>query len=383
MSTFLWTLMMKTARTLEINNAMRNITLVCTVVVAALGLAACNKVASHASLSAGPAVDSLKVFKLQAGKLDKSISLPGELLAYERVEIRPKVTGYIKQLKVDIGANVKKGQVLALVDAPEIQSRLGEGNSKMSAARARYQTSLDTYKRIAQASKTKGVISASELQKASNQMLADSAEYESQRYAFESYKQIGNYLALTSPFNGTVTQRNVYEGSYVGGANEKPLLVIEDTRRLRLRIAVPEAFTGVDLKDNKVKFNTKSYPNKSFDAVLVRKAGSIDANTRTEIWEFEVSNPDNALKAGSFANVSLSVSRKEPSFFVPFSAVVTTLEKKFVIKVSRDSTRWIDVSPGLNLADKTEIFGALQEGDTLVIKANEEIKPNEKVYVKL
>ncbi|QLH34617.1 MAG: efflux RND transporter periplasmic adaptor subunit [Cyclobacteriaceae bacterium] len=176
--------------------------------------------------------------------------------------------------------------------------------------------------------------------------------------------------------------KNIYEGSYVGATNEKPLLVIEDTRKLRLRIAVPEAFTGVDLKDNKVKFTTKAYPNKPFTAMLVRKAGSIDVNTRTEIWEFEVDNPDNSVKAGSFATVNLTVSRKDPTFFVPFSAVVTTLEKKFVIKISNDSTRWVDVSPGINLSDKTEIFGLLNEGDTLVIKANEEIKPNEKVYVK-
>lgn len=352
--------------------------------IAAAIVSSCNnsnqKESAHTT---SPAIDSLKSFRLKSEKLDKHISLPGELLAYERVEIRPKVTGYIKQLKVDIGSYVKKGQVLAMVDAPEIQSRLEEGGSKMNAARAKYQTSLDTYKRVAEASKTKGVISASELEKARNQMLADSAEYASQKYAYQSFRQVGDYLALTSPFNGTVTQRNIHEGSYVGGANEKPLLVVEDTKKLRLRIAVPEAFTGVDLKDNKVKFTTKSHPNKPFTAVLVRKAGSIDVNTRTEAWEFEVDNTDNTLKAGSFANVNLTISRKDPSFFVPFSAVVTTLEKKFVIKISNDTTRWIDVSPGINLADKTEIFGPLNEGDTLVIKANEEIRPNEKVYVKL
>lgn len=362
---------------------MRTIKSILILAIATGSISSCNdKSQKESSHTTAPPVDSLKTFRLKSEKLDKHISLPGELLAYEKVEIRPKVTGYIKQLKVDIGSNVKKGQILAMVDAPEIQSRLSEGGSKMNAALAKYQTSLDTYKRVAEASKTKGVISASELQKARNQMLADSAEYESQKYALQSFKQVGNYLALTSPFNGTVTQKNIYEGSYVGGANEKPLLVIEDTRKLRLRIAVPETFTGVDLKDNHVKFTTKAYPNKPFTALLVRKSGSIDVNTRTEIWEFEVDNTGNALKAGSFANVDLTVSRKDPSFFVPFSAVVTTLEKKFVIKISNDSTRWIDVSPGINISDKTEIFGPLSEGDTLVVKANEEIRPNEKAYVK-
>lgn len=362
---------------------MCNIKSILVLFIAVASISSCNEnTKGESSHTSTPAIDSLKSFRLKSEKLDKHISLPGELLAYERVEVRPKVTGYIKQLKVDIGSNVKKGQILAMIDAPEVQSRSGEGGSKMNAAKAKFEASLDNYQRVLQASKTKGIISASELQKAKNQMLSDSAEYESQKFAFQSFKQVGNYLALTSPFDGTITQRNIYEGSFVGGTNEKPLLVIEDTRKLRLRIAVPEAFTGVELKDNKVKFTTKSYPNKPFSAHLVRKAGSIDFNTRTEIWEFEVENGDNTLKAGSFANVSLSISRKDPSFFVPFSAVVTTLEKKFVIKVSNDSTRWVDVSPGINLSDKTEIFGELVEGDTLVIKANEEIKANEKVHVK-
>jgi membrane fusion protein, multidrug efflux system len=343
---------------------------------------ACDKKDAKNAAAEEKHVDSLKVFLLKAEKLEKHISLPGELFSYEKVEVRPKLTGYIKQLKVDIGSPVKKGQVIAVIDAPEVQSRLGEGTGRMNASKAKYETSLDTYQRIVEASKTAGVISPSEMQKARNQMLSDSADYQAQKFSNESYKQVGAYLAITAPFNGVITQRNINEGSYVGNPNEKPILIIEDNSRLRLRIAIPEALTGVSLKDNKVKFTTRSYPNKNFEASLVRKAGSIDINTRTEIWEFEVENKNNNLKAGAFANVNLNISREQPTFFVPFSAVVTTLERKFVIRISNDSTKWVDVSPGLNLAEKVEIFGPLNEGDKLVLKANEEIKPNEKVAVK-
>ncbi|QLH33496.1 MAG: biotin/lipoyl-binding protein [Cyclobacteriaceae bacterium] len=152
---------------MEINNSMRIIKSILILTIVAETLSSCNntpeKESTHASTVS---VDSLKSFKLKTERLDKNISLPGELLAYERVEVRPKITGYIKQLKVDIGTNVRKGQILAVVDAPEIQSRLGEGSSKMNAAKAKFETSLDNYKRIQQASKTKGIISASELQKA-------------------------------------------------------------------------------------------------------------------------------------------------------------------------------------------------------------------------
>jgi RND family efflux transporter MFP subunit len=327
-------------------------------------------------------IDTLKVFSLKKGKVEKLTSLPGELLALEHVEIHPKVTGYIKQLKVDIGSIVKKGQILAVIDAPEIQSRLGEANGILQASKAKFQTSQDTYNRIKDANKTQGVISPSELQKARNQMLTDSADYNAARFSAASYQQVGNYLAITAPFNGIITQRNVNEGAYVGSPNEKPILVIEDNSKLRLRVAVPEALTGVSLKDNKVTFSAKSNPNQLYDAELMRKAGSIDAGTRTEIWEFEVKNEKGNLKPGSFTNVNMNIFRSEDSYLVPFSAVVTTLEKKFVIKVSKDSTHWIDVSQGLNLSDRTEIFGNLKEGDTLVIKGNEELKAKERMAVK-
>jgi membrane fusion protein (multidrug efflux system) len=340
---------------------------------------ACAPKADKSDAATDVKVDTLKVFSLKKGKVEKRTSLPGELLPYERVEIRPKITGYIKQLKVDIGSVVKKGQTLVLIDAPEIESRLGEAGGKVNAAKAKYQASLDTYNRVLDASKTAGVVSPSELQKAHNQMASDSADYEASRFSSASYRQIGNYLAITAPFSGIIAQRNMDEGAYVGGVNEKPVLVIEDNSRLRLRVAVPEALTGVSLKYNKVKFSTKANPNQNFEAVLVRKAGSIDISTRTEIWEFEVKNEGNLLKPGAFANVTLGVYRAEDSFLVPFSAVVTTLEKKFVIKIRNDSTRWMDVSQGLSLSDKIEIFGNLSESDTLVIKGNEELKAGQKV----
>jgi RND family efflux transporter MFP subunit len=327
-------------------------------------------------------IDTVRVFLLKKDKVKTQTSLPGELIPYERVEIHPKVIGYIKELKVDIGSVVKKGQTLLTISAPEIESRLGEAAGKYQAAKSKYGASLDTYKRILAASKEKGVISEDELQRARNQMLSDSADYEAAKYSSASFKQVGNYLAILAPFDGIITQRNFNEGAYVGAVNEKAIVVIENNSKLRLRVAVPESLTGVSLKNNKAKFNTKANPTQVFEANLVRKAGSIDMNTRTEMWEFEVLNKNNTVKAGAFATVALEIYRNEDSFIVPFSSVVTTLEKKFVIKVTRDSTLWIDVSQGLNLSDKTEIFGRLNEGDTIVIKGNEELRPKQRVATK-
>jgi RND family efflux transporter MFP subunit len=338
-------------------------------------LAACqNGSSANEQASQAATVDTVNTFTLTKEAVKKQTTLPGELLPYHRVEIRPKVNGYIRQLKVDIGSVVKKGQVLLVIEAPEIQSRLQEAAVKTQAAKAKYQASSDTYQRLLEASQTDGVIAPNELQRARNQVLADSADYQSAIYAANAYRQVGDYLLITAPVDGIITQRNADIGAYVGNVNDQPVVVLEDNARLRLRVAVPEALTGVQLTADTIRFATKANPDQLFKGKLVRKSGNIDTDNRSEIWEFEVNNQNGQLKSGAFADVKLDITRAGQSFMVPFSAVVTTLEKKFVIRVHDGITEWVDVSQGLNLPDKTEVFGNLQAGDTLVLKANEELK---------
>ena len=110
-----------------------------------------------------------------------------------------------------------------------------------------------------------------------------------------------------------------------------------------------------------LKCSTRSLPDKKFEAKLVRKAGRIDHDSQSEIWEFEIGNTDNKLKPGSYAGCKIIILRQQEGIVVPASAVVTTLEKKFVIKVSNGVTHWIDVRPGFNMGDRTEIFGDVQK----------------------
>ncbi len=328
-------------------------------------------------------IDTVKVFVLSKDSVRKTMVLPGDLLPNENVQIRAKVQGYIKRINVDIGSKVHKGQVLATIDAPEINSRVSELNSKVKAAQARYQSSKDYYERISTAAKAEGVIAESELQKTKNQMMADQSEYEANSFAASSYKQVGNYLAIIAPYNGTITKRNIEAGSFVGNANEKPLFELEDNAILTLRVAVPEVYTGTVLLDNSGDLTTRAFPDKKFKAKLVRKSGSIDNASRSEIWEFEVPNANRELKAGSYADVKLHFVRPQSSFVVPASSVVTTMERKFVIKVTNNITNWVDVRAGINMGEKQEIFADLNPGDTLILKSNEEIKAGTKAISKI
>jgi RND family efflux transporter MFP subunit len=323
--------------------------------------------------------DSVKCFIVKTDSVQKTISLPGDLFPNENIQIRAKVQGYIKKLNVDIGSVVLKGQVLALIDAPEINTHVEELNEKVKAAKARYLSSKDYYDRIYNASQTDGVVAGNELEHTRNQMIVDSSEYNAAVFAASSYKQIGNYLAIIAPANGIITKRNIDVGSFVGNTNEKPLFELDDNATLRLRVSIPEIYTGAILLGNTGDLTTRSFPDKKFKAQLVRKSGSIDNETRSEIWEFEVPNSNHQLLPGSYSDVKLHFVRPQKSFVVPTSAAVTTLERKFVIRVSNDTMKWIDVRAGFNIGDKQEVFGDLNEGDTLVLKSNEELKEGKKV----
>jgi membrane fusion protein (multidrug efflux system) len=326
--------------------------------------------------------DTVKIFLLAMDSAQRNISLPGELLPNENVQIRAKVSGYIRKLNVDIGSKVKKGQVLAFVDAPEINTRIQELNEKVNAAHAKYLSSKDYFERINTAAKADGVIAPSEFQHVRNQMMADSSDYRAAFLAASSIRQTGDYLTIIAPYTGIITKRNIETGSFVGSIGDKPLFELEDNTILRLRVAIPEVYTSAILSSNSGELTTRSLPDKKIKAKLVRKSDIIDNETRSEIWEFEVPNANGELKAGSYADVKLRFLRAKQSFVVPVGAVVTTLEKKFVIKISNNVSQWIDVRAGFNMGDKLEIFGDLKEKDTLAIKGTEEFKPGTKVAIK-
>lgn len=330
-----------------------------------------------------PVNDSTVVFQLQSGSLDKTVSLPGELLPNEKVQVFGKVSGYVKKIFVDIGSSVKQGQVIAILEAPEMQSRIAESKQRLESAKAKLITSNDIYKRLLEASKTDGVIAPVDLEKAKNQVKADEAAISAAKSALGAEEETAAYLILKAPFTGTVTKKNVDAGAYVGKPGETPLFEIEDNATLRLHIAIPEALTGTKVKDGKVQFTLKALPGKKFDGALSRKSGSLDPNSRSEVWEFAVINANRSLKSGMFADCKLNIQREGKSFFVPYSAVVTTLEKKFLIRSENNITKWVDVSQGIGLPDKTEIFGNLKEGDTLVLKGNEELKADTKLILKI
>ena len=214
-------------------------------------------------------------------------------------------------------------------------------------------------------------------------MLSDSSALEAAKSKLNANAQIKDYLTIRAPFNGIVTQRNFDRGTLVGTNNSKPLLIVENTETLRLRVPVPEAYTMAIPDTSVIRFTVDAQPDKIFSATLSRKSGSINLSNRTETWEYIYQNTNNQLKSCMFATASIKFGRKELSFLVPESAVVTNLEKRFVIRLKNNKAELVDVKNGISQDDKVEIFGMLSEGDILLVRATDEIKPETKLIGKM
>jgi membrane fusion protein (multidrug efflux system) len=361
------------------NNMMRKMAVLTTFAA----FVACNGQVQTNSPATGPvpgAIDTVAVFILKDTSVTKKAELTAELLPYEKSELFARVQGYVKEMRVDLGDRVKRGQTLALIEAPELQTRSAEFESSLGAARAKYMSSLDVFQRMEKASraKTAGIVAPVDLERSRNQLMADSASYQAASRLAQSYRQVAGYLAVQAPFNGTVTARNADRGALVG--NNQVLLTVQDNRRLRLRIAVPELYVASGTAGKQVSFRVDAFPEKLFMAELARKSGVIDTETRTEIWEYAVDNRNNELKAGSFAYVTLALQRSGNSLLVPPSALATTQERKFVILVKDGKAEWVDVRQGMSTDKGIEVFGNITNGDTLLARATDERKPGYRAY---
>lgn len=313
---------------------------------------------------------------VQKGKLSSTITVPGELLPYQQVELYAKVNSYVKGLKVDIGSQVHKGQLLATLEAPEINSQLSAANSHIKQQQAVYFASKATYDRLLNTSKTPGTISQNDLEQAEAKKNSDFANLEAVRSAYKESAANLAYLNIRAPFDGVITTRNVNLGAYVGpgGKGTDPLFVLQDQQRLRLVVSVPESYTGDLSKKNKVTFTVKSLPNQKFTAKIKRLAGALDEKLRSERLEIDVYNTSKRLLPHMFAEVAVSLPAKDSTFIVPKTAVVTSTERVFVIKVLNHRALWVNVQKGFQSGDMVEVYGDLKPGDQIVKQASDEIR---------
>ena len=367
------------------------------------------------------------VTKVVSQELSREIRLPGELQAYQDVAIYAKVPGFVDSIGVDRGSVVKDGQLLVRMSAPELaaqrsesaaktrgaisqtseaEARLGSIRAQRLEAEAKLSSDESTYKRLKSASATPGVVAGNDLEIAEKLVEADRARvklYEQNEKAAQaqvisvaenakavgeagrSVESIESYLRITAPFEGVITERNVHKGSLVGpssGPASLPMLRIRQISKLRLVVSVPETDVGGIAQGDRVNFSVPAFPGQTFTGVVQRIAQSLDAKTRTMPVELDVANSPAHLSPGMYAEVVWPIRRKQSSLFVPPSAIATTTERAFVIRIRNGATEWVDVKRGEPMGDLIEVFGALEPGDEVAVRGTDELRERIQVIPK-
>jgi RND family efflux transporter MFP subunit len=319
--------------------------------------------------------------QLTSRQISSNVHLPGVMLPFQIVQLFPKVNGFVKYVSVDRGSVVKQGQQLITLEAPEIAQAVAAAKLKYTQAQANYMTSRDRYARLLETSKTPGTISPFDLEAAASQKQADSATAQGEYANYKAQETMMNYLNITAPFDGVITERNVHPGALAGpGAqNEKPMLVLQQLTKLRLTVDVPEQYAEQIKDGDTVQYNVNALPGATFEGVVSRSSESLSSNYRAETIEIDVPNIKEVFKPGMYAEVVLPASGNANAFVVPKTAVVTTTERKYVIIAVNNIAKWIDVSEGNQANDSTEIFGNLHAGDEVVTNATYQLKEGEEV----
>jgi RND family efflux transporter MFP subunit len=320
--------------------------------------------------------------------VSEAVTLPGEFAPYLSVALHAKVAGYVERVLVDRGSEVKQGDLLAVLTAPEMAAQIAEAESKVEAAEAerlqaaaQFAAAQATYERMKKAAETPGALAENELIQAEKQVEAAkalvSAREQAARAAQQSaaaLKDLQSYLKITAPFDGVVTDRLLHPGALVGPPTDPVLLMIQQVSRLRLVVSVPEEDTGGIIRDGRVEFTVPAYPERLFFGTVVRVSHALDAKTRTMPVELDVQNRDGALAPGMYPSVKWPVRRSRPALFVPKTSVVTTTERTFVIRDQHGRAQWVDVREGRSQGDAVEVFGDLHAGDEVVRRATDEIR---------
>lgn len=351
-----------------------------------------------AAPAAGP--PTLDVVHVVQQPIDVTLAMPGQLDPYETVDVYPKVTGFVKSIRVDRGSHVRTGELIAELDAPELVAQRAEAQSKLQAAEAqlgvvRIKADADasTYDKLNAASATPGVVAGNDLVLAQKAVEADQSQIaaaqqtaEAARQALQSITQMEGYLRVTAPFDGVVTERNVHPGTLVGPNSgspvQTPMVRVVHNGRLRLVVPVPEAYTAGVTPGGTMTFTVPAYPGQTFSGTVARIAQAVDVKTRTMAVELDVTNRDGRLTPGTFCQVKWPVRRPAPSLFVPSGSVASTTDRTFVVRIRNGKTEWVDVRTGLASGPLMEVFGDLQPGDIVAARGTDEIKPGTDVRVK-
>lgn len=314
----------------------------------------------------------------------EEIILPGNVQPFITAPIFARTNGYLKKWYVDIGAHVKQGQLLAVIETPEVDQQLQQARSNLLTAKANLELATTTKTRYEGLLKTHAV-SQQDVDNAVGTYNANEAIVEADQAAVDQYTALVSFEKVYAPFDGVVIARNTDIGDLInsgsGGGVKTDLFHIAQPGKLRVYVNVPEEYSQGVKVGMTADLSLAEFPGRRFRGKLVRTADAITVTTRTLLIEIDVDNPTGTLLTGSYAEVHLAVPTRASTFLLPVNALIFRSEGLRVGIVKDEKVMLTAVTPGHDFGDQIEIVSGLKADDQVIINPPDSIVTGQQVQI--
>jgi RND family efflux transporter MFP subunit len=357
------------------------------------------------------------VVMVRRGTIDNTITLSGEFHPFQVVDIHSKVAGFLKSIFADVGDRVRSGQVIAILEIPELKAELQSADasvrhatdaierarSELEGVKSAHEAFHSAYSRLKQASEARaGLIAEQEIDdsqakdkeaeaQVSNAQAALSEALSQLAIAEANQKQmsaLSDYSNITVPFNGVITKRYADTGALIQAGTSSntqtmPIVRLAETDKLRLVLPVPESAVPRVQLGTTVKVRVPAM-NRIFSGIVARYADALDPETRTMHTEIDVKNPDNALVDGMYAEADIVLDKKDSVLTLPMQAVTRNGADAMVLVVNaKNQLEQRQIKLGLEGTEQVEVLSGLKERDLVLISGSGQFRPGDKIVPKL
>jgi RND family efflux transporter MFP subunit len=334
--------------------------------------------------TAAMAVPLVNVVSPQRTAPSHELVLPGNVEPYMTAPIYSRTNGYLKKWYVDIGARVKKGQLLAEIDTPEVDQQLQQSRSNLATAEANLKLAEITKNRYQDLLKTNAV-SQQDVDNAAGTYNANNSIVQANQANVKQLETLQSFEKIYAPFDGIVTVRNVDVGDLINSGSapgtKTDLFHIAQPGKLRVYVYIPEEYSQAAVPGLTAELTLAEFPGRRFPGKLVRTANAINSATRTLQVEVDVDNPTGKLLSGSYAEVHLKLSGLASTHLLPVDTLLFRSEGLQVAVVKDSKVVLTQVTPGHDFGDQIEIVSGLNGDESVIQNPPDSILTGQQVQI--
>lgn len=321
------------------------------------------------------AVPAVQVIQPKPDRQEQALVLPGQTMAFTDAPIFARTSGYLKRWFTDIGARVKRGDLLAQIETPELDQQLRQARADLQTAQASTRLAGITAQRTAQLLQSQSV-STQERDNAAGAFAADQATVASRQAAVARLEELQSYENVYAPFDGVITARNTDIGDLINAGAGSPtteLFHLASTDKLRIYVPVPELDAPFMAVGATPVVTLDEFPGQSFKARLVRTNNAIDPASRTLLVEVDLDNADGRVLPGAYAFVHFNLPGRTHSFVVPSNALLFRSEGLRVGVVRNGMAQLVPITIGRDYGDSVEVLSGLHGDDQVILNPSDSL----------